>query len=166
MKRLQRIATLTALVIMLGSCGFPLAYLQNQQKAEEGVGQIVNQLPRSPDFELIKIVQIKMDPVYDTEIGEPCYYGRAYAIFGSSLSEAEALEAYSGKLEASGWQPEGKQHETGRKLVRGSNELAEVYYGNPGVDIERALDYTKVRQTYRSLLFVLVDYMVPHRQGC
>lgn len=166
MRNLFRVASTVWLLWLVASCNNRVEDIQKEQQAVAGAQQTSDSLPKSKEFEKITMVRVKMSPVYDTEIGQPCYYGRIYTIMGSALSEQEALELYTQELEGTGWLAEGRQYVTARGFSRGTNAYAAVYYGDPGVDIEAAADYTSLRRVYKSLIFVRVDYMIPRRQGC
>ncbi len=128
-----------------------------------GVEASVAQLPRLKEFDTIKVVYQNFS---FSAGGLTCYYGRAYVILGSSLSEKEALDAYFEALQLSGWVPRDAQYNTSRVLTRGAYELVEIRSGPPGVDIAKAVDYAQLRSVYESIIFVRVDLMLPSREEC
>jgi len=102
----------------------------------------------------------------ENEDGPICYYARAFVIVGTLLPETQALDTYTEKTQSLGWTPEGRQYEISRILIRGVNDRIVIGSGEPGVDIKDALDYDKLRETYRSIIFVRLDYMLPSRDEC
>ncbi len=163
MSNLTRVLGYGLLVLLLVSCDDPITAFRNSRQARAGLETAMSQLPVVAGFEIVKVVY--QDFSLEGE-NRTCYYARAYSILGASQSETDAFESYVAALVQAGWQPVGSDFHRERALVRGVNENVLVHYGEPGVDIESAVDYTKLRIQYRSLIFVNTTYMVPRRQGC
>ena len=165
MKHLLWLTAIAVLLCVLVLLVQQVGHLQRQREARAGLDVVIAELPKPAGFDMIKIVYQEF---YDDEHGSGpvCYYARAYIITGSSMSESDALATYAQSLQLQGWALEGEQYKTERGLIRGANERVVAHSGDPGVDIEDALDYAKLKEVYRSLIFVRVDYMIPSRDQC
>jgi hypothetical protein len=163
---MKRLFVLLGIVVLLGLIAIgiqQIEHFQKQREARDGLDASIAQLPTLAGFTTIKVVPLEFS---HTAYGKTCYYARGYVIAGSSFSETEALDTYTEKIRSLGWMPEGMQAETSRVLMHAANERMEIYSGKPGVDIDGAMDYDQLRQTYRSLIFVSLDYMIPSRDEC
>lgn len=135
-----------------------------QRKARQGLESLVAQdLPNLDQFELVKTVSLDFSM---TAYGMTCYYARDYLIMGTSLPESEALEHYVEGLLPLSWTKEGEQYLTSKILIHGQNARIVVSHGEPGVDVDDAVDFERLSDIYQSILFVRVDYMLPARDGC
>jgi hypothetical protein len=123
----------------------------------------VAQLPQLAGFDTIKVVYREFR---STEYERKCFYARAYVIIGSSLPEVEALDVYAEQLQLLGWKLEGRQYNTERGMMRGLHEYIGVRSGEPDVDIKDAADYFQLRATYPSIIFVMLDFILPNRDEC
>lgn len=165
MKYALQFIALSMLVSQLVSCDDPLTHLQRQREARAGLDAALAALPKTPEFDTVKVVYSEF---YDDEHGNGpvCYYARGYVILGSNLADSEALANYATRLQVLGWSAEGIQYQTQKVLIQGKNARILIYSGDPGVDIRDAMDYTKLRNTYRGVIFVMLTYMIPQRDGC
>jgi hypothetical protein len=166
MRKFALLALIAVVVCSSVSLALLGSHFQKERAARAGLERSTAQLPHPSKFVTIKEFEVEMWPVFDTEIGEPCYFGRGYSVFGTSLPETEALDVYVAQLQEFGWLTDGKQYENERALIRGKNELLVVHTDSPSVDIQDAVVYTKLRETFRTVVFVRVTYMLPRREGC
>lgn len=135
-----------------------------QREARQGLDQVVAyDLPSLEGFETIKIVSLDSS---NTVYGETCYYAGDFLILGGSLAEAEALDKYAAKLESAGWTLRGKQYPATRELVSGDHVLTVIRTGNIDPGLRDYVDYEQLRETYPSIIFVRIVYMLPRREGC
>ena len=135
-----------------------------QQEARQGLDQVVaNDLPSLEGFETIKVASFDLS---DTVYGDTCYYARDFLILGGSLTEAEALDRYAAKLESSGWMPKGKQYPTSKGFKYGDHAITVARIGDLDPGLRDYVDYEQLRKTYPSIIFVRVEFMLPHREGC
>jgi hypothetical protein len=156
------------LCLMFATACFQSNAQQHQLKSREarnGLDPVVSQVRQFQDFD---VVTVKYYDVYDDEHGQGavCYYARAYLLIGTSLSLPEALDVYAQHLQSLGWTLEGRQYETAKGLVRGVNERAVVESGEPGPELQNAADLDQLRKTYRNLIFLNIDYVLPAVTGC
>ena len=158
MKHISRFFCIAILLCSTVSCA-----RSQRREARAGLDAAVTQLPKPAGFDTIKVVYREFR---STEYERKCFYARAYVIIGSSLPEVEALDVYVEKLEALGWVPREKQYKTTRVLRRGTHERIVIELGQPGVDIKDAVDYAQLRNTYPTIIFVRVDFMLPSRDEC
>lgn len=153
-------------VCLLISCAIPATYIQRERAAKQAVEDTLNDLPEIEGFAVIKVLEVDLDPVFDTEISQPCFYGRVYELLGSAFSQEDALDIYSEHLQGMNWQPDGKQFDITQKLIRGKNERIVVETGELVEGIGMDVDFTKLNEAYKSLILIRVDYMIPYRDGC
>ncbi len=165
MKHLLQVLCILLLSYLLTSCDDPITQVRQQQEAKVGLGTALAELPQSPEFATVKVVSLeRVDN--GANFGSTCYLERGYVILGSSLSEEETISLYFQKVQSIGWIPIGEQYPRSKTLYRKPNESMEIYVGEPGVDIEDAVNYAGLRKTYKSIAFVSVDYMVPSPGQC
>ncbi len=148
------------MVCLIVACDDPISQFVKKSQTKSGLDAAMAQLPGAPLFEVVKSVTfeyVESEPGF----GPDYYLARGYVIFGSSLPEQDALNTYFQKVQALGWVPRREQYTNSKVLRRASNELMEIYIGNPGVDINDTVDYALVRVRYKGVIFVRVDYMVP-----
>ncbi len=145
--------------------GFGIQYAnryRRQQEVKSGLEKLIDQLPEAENFDVVNIVRQEFS---SSAYGITCYYARAYVIVGTPLSEVEALDSYTEKLHLQGWLPEGKQYETAKVVHRGVHDRVVVSSVKPDL-IDNAIDYTQLKGTYRSVIFIGLDYMFPSRDAC
>jgi hypothetical protein len=165
MKRWLLILVIPALLLLTVSCTQYADHLQQQSAAKAGLDKLIKNLPQFKGFEKVKTVSLEFSNIEHGK-GSSCYYARGYIVVGSVLPETEALEAYTQNLRSLGWTPKGTQYKTSSVLVYEKNARVEIYSGEPGVDIQDAVDYTQLRQIYSSLIFIRLDYMLPSADEC
>lgn len=163
MKMLMYFLAPFVLSCVLVACGQPTGWIM-QERARAGLDAALAELPQSSEFQIYRVVYSK---VLDIEgRGSECYYGRGYAVIGSSLLEREAIISYFQMVQSSGWISEGEQYNVSKLLKRGLNERMELYVGDPDVDIKDAVKSVQLRNGHQSLVYVRVDYMLPSRDQC
>jgi hypothetical protein len=158
MKHISRFFCIAILLCSTVSCA-----RSQRREARAGLDAAVTQLPKPAGFDTIKVVYREFR---STEYERKCFYARAYVIVGSSFSEVEALDVYVKELQSLGWKLEGRQYDIERGMKRGVHERIVVRSGKPGVDIKDAVDYAQLRNTYPTIIFVRVDFMLPSRDEC
>ncbi len=144
-------------------CVQQISYFKKQQEAKLGRETLVGQLPKLKNFDVIETVYQDFP---DKITGRTCYYARTHLVIGTSMPESKALDAYEQNLKILNWISGGQQYETSRVLHYGDNDRVVVRSGEPGIDVKNVVDYDQLRETYQSIIFVRVDYMVPNREMC
>jgi hypothetical protein len=145
------------------ACTNPINSLLTYQKARSGLENLITQLPQSEEFNVIET--IRQDFSFTVE-EKTCYYARANLIIGTSMPETEALDIYEQSLKTLNWVPRGQQYKTSRILYYGNNDKLVVTSGEPGVEVKHAVNYEQLRKTYKGIIFVSIDYMLPNREEC
>jgi hypothetical protein len=145
------------------SCGLLSKSYDTLDEAKDGMEQAVEQLPQLDSFETIKINQRVFS---HTAYGLTCNYARASIAVGSSLPAPDALDQYVEALQAQGWTLTGTQYQQTKSLVVGSNSLVVIHFGYPAIELKDEIDLDELNQTYQSILYIRVDYMLPTRDEC
>jgi hypothetical protein len=165
MNRLLRLVPMLVLLLLMTSCAQYVDHLQKQSEAKAGLDNLIKSLPQFKGLDVVKTVSLEFSNIEHGN-GPPCYYARGYIIVGSALPGTEALEAYAQSLRLLGWTPKGTLYETSNVLVYEKNARLEIYSGEPGVDIQDAADYARLKQMYTSVIFIRLDYMLPSADEC
>ncbi len=99
--------------------------------AKDGVAQAVNELPQFDEVAHLKTIEEHWVMGYHEffdwikEVETPCYYGRVYQIFGTSLPFSDMLDLYTQPLQKLGWQLES-EYPSGLSFKRGFHEWLEM----------------------------------------
>lgn len=135
------------------------------REARQGLDPAVAQVRQFPDFD---VITVKYYENYDDEHGPgpTCYYSRAYLLVGTSLPLPDALDQYARQFQSLEWRFQGRQYQDSRKLVRGASERAVFDTNGPGPELKDAADYGELRRTYRSLIYVNIDHILPAVASC
>jgi len=153
------VLSLVAILLFTVSCT-----QQSLQQSKTGLDAAIEQMPRPKDFEL---VATRSWTTSMTAGGQTCYYAEAYAVFGTSLPEKEALVTYVEELKALGWASEDTiQYAREQSLVRGTHEWAGVSYGGYGTWSVQDSAYAQALNTYPTVVLVRLRYILPARDGC
>lgn len=128
-----------------------------------GVEELVNQLPT---LETIDTLDVTYQEFSQSEYGLTCYYSRAYVTLGTQQPSSEVLEAYLEKLYVQGWHPEGNQYANTKTLIRYDNDRLVISLTKPAIVLQNQTNYAKLKQSYKAIIFIRIDYMVPSRQEC
>lgn len=158
MIRLSRFLSIVVFLCLITSCA-----VAEQRRARAGLDASVAQLPELREFDTVEVVY------RESSLSGPmttCYYATAHVIIGTSLPAEKALDVYVEELQSLGWEFDGKQYNTARALRRGVYELVVVRSGEPGIDVEDAVDYAQLRNIYPAIIFVTLDFMLPSRNKC
>lgn len=161
-KATVKLATLV-LVGLLISCAQQRSEEAMVQQARVSLDTALTQMPSIREFVTIDTMAFQYSR---TEGDQTCYYARGYIMLGSSLQTEQALDLYVENLRLSGWELSPRQYDISRLLWRGSNERIEVWFGEPGVDIENHIDYEQAQQDHISVIFVRLDYVLPTVENC
>lgn len=162
MKRPVAIVVISILVVLIGKCGIDrINSTAQQQHAKDGWYTLLGQLPSLPEFDTISVLYTESNVNY---YGTQCYYASGYAILGSRLPKASALETYKKALVSSEWVVSDKPP-VGDVFHRGENGELLIESETPPI-IEGAINYQSLKSSYNSLLFVQLTYMLPHRDRC
>ncbi len=161
---IRRLSCFFALLSLLVSC-YPPVSPEKQLETREGLDTALAELPTLASFITIKVLVYES---YDNEHSNErvCYYAKGYVVAGSSLPEADALDAYTQKVQALGWTRDMTQYGFERLLNRGANESMVIFSYEPGIEIRDAVGYTQLKKEYKSVIVIRVDYTVPARDGC
>jgi hypothetical protein len=151
------------LLSLITACTNPINSSLDYQKARSGLENLMRQLPQSEKFNVIKTIKQEFS---HTGGEKTCYYARAHLIIGTSMPETESLDIYEQSLKTLNWVPREQQYKTSRVLYYGNNDRMVVTSGEPGVDVKDLVDYEQLRKTYKSIIFVSIDYMLPNREEC
>ena len=165
MSQIIRISFLLVLAYLISGCDDPVTYWRNRLEAKSGLDTAMRQVPENSEFAIITTATFEFQRQFENS-GPTIYLARGYVILGSSLSSQEALNKYFVMVQAIGWIPRSDQYETSKVLKRGQNELMEIYgdRGRLGADLEGVVDYQKLKQMNRTLIFVLIDYVIPNAE--
>lgn len=134
-----------------------------KSQVHTGLEKLVNRLPT---LETIDTVEVTYQKFSQSENGFTCYYGRAYVILGTQQPLSEVLDAYLKELYAQGWYPEGYQYANTKTLIRYDNDRLVISLTEPAIVMQNQTNYVKLKQSYKELIFIRIDYMVPSRQKC
>ena len=130
-----------------------------QFQARNLLNQAVEQ--NLPQFNESVVVGIKPEE-FGSPVGRTCFHARDYFVFGfSSLSTEAALEEYEKQLRMLGWQKRGSVyiHGANLKLSVSANDV-------PIIDINKIVDYESLRNAYKGVLTIGIDYILPDRATC
>jgi hypothetical protein len=157
MMRKLLLCFLGSAVLWMSACG-----VAEKQEVRTGLDASIEQLPESKDFDMISITRY-----YDsmTVYGDTCFYGTAYVLVGTSLSEVEALDAYSDELLKAEWISDGEQYAHEYTLLHGDQEMINVSDYEP-YDFSDYEGYLEAKDDYMSFLFIRLVFYVPARDGC
>jgi hypothetical protein len=161
MKRFVAIAIISILAVLMGKCGIDrINSTVQQQHARDGWYILLDQLPSLPTFSTINVL------IADSHVdyyGTECYYANGYVVLGSSLPQAEALEVYKTAVLSSGWIiPDNPLIDS---LHQGENGELLIESQVPPV-IEKSINYQSLKNSYNSITFVRLTYILPHRDKC
>ncbi len=160
----RQLLCLFASLCLLVSC-YPPIDLDKQQEARRGLDAALAQLPTLQRFTTIKILVYES---YDAEHSSEyvCYYAKGYIVAGSSIPAADAVSYYAQSVQSLGWLPDSDQHTSERLLDRGMYERMVISPYEPEIEIQNAVGYTQLKETYTSVIVIRVDYTVPSRERC
>jgi len=134
-----------------------------KSQVHTGSEKLVNQLPT---LETIDTVEVTYQEFSHSENGITCYYGRAYVILGTQQPLPDVLEAYLEELYAQDWRPEGNQYANTKTLIHYDNDRLVISLTEPEIVTQNQTNYAKLKQSYKEIIFIRIDYMVPSRQEC
>jgi hypothetical protein len=153
MKRLLGIVNTVILLCLFTSCTHP-----KQQEARKGLEASLERLPQSSSFETIQLSQV------ENSMGS-CHYAVADIMLGTSLSAEDALDVYFDELQALEWIPDERQHEHEKILTHGAQERIHIS-DFPGWYDEVDESYIQAKKDYPTVIFVILTFYVPQRDGC
>lgn len=142
------------------------SFVDKTDQARAGAYATLDQLPHVDGVEL---AAVRDTSFFSDEGGCRCSFGRLWILFGTSLPVQEAFDRYVQELQASGWRREGREYEKSRGFGRGAHLYLNVSYGgDPGGpwDWGKHPDYLAAKNSYSSILFVSIDYLLPDRREC
>ena len=153
-----------AIVCLSASC-YPPVSVEQQQRARKGLDADLAQLPILDGFIVIKTLVAES---FDNEHtgNDVCYYAVGSVVAGTTLAETAALDAYSQRLQTLGWVPSLPKEDTSRYLTRDLNERIVIYSYAPSLDIQDAVGYAQLKQQYKSIIIIEVDYILPNQGRC
>ncbi len=154
--------TLIALLLMLGACDDPMHQLRGTTQAKSGLDSLIAEMPSPKNFETMRVEYFQFS---DSAYGKTCYYARAVLIVGSSLQLPQAIDAYTESYQSSGWLLDGTQYESARSLIRGDNASLVIESAKPGT-VMKSEEIVKLQTSFKSVIYVWIEYMVPRREGC
>ena len=100
----------------------------------------------------------------NAEEGGSCYYARGYLVFATQLSIEEVRKAYRPLLQEQGWKNEDQANMG--LFVRGEHERANIAPVAQGTSISREIGLEQLRQEYKTVFSIRIDYMLPKREQC
>jgi hypothetical protein len=151
MNRLAGFAIL-AILVLAASCSY-----EQWQDVRNGLAESLDQLPYLQNFE-------EITAVHGESRMESCYYAETVIVFGTAMSEAEALATYADALHSLGWL-DRRHDERSRVLIRGAHERIRVT-GYQSLSVEMNEEYQQAKDDFPTIISVSLTFYVPQREGC
>ncbi|WP_420632071.1 hypothetical protein [Candidatus Leptofilum sp.] len=151
---------LSLISIGLGLIAIWLFWPKTRQfQARSLLDQAVEQnLPKVNDSEVVGILPEE----FGSPVGRTCFYARDYFVLGfSSLSTEAAMEEYEKQLRMLEWQKRGSVYIYGANL-----KLEVIAFDVPVINYHKIVDYEELRNTYKGVLTIRLDYVLPDRATC
>jgi hypothetical protein len=161
---------LTAFVItFLLICLSPFAFKSFVDKTNQAIAGAHATLDQLPHVDGVELAAVRDSSFFSEEGGRYCSFGRLWILFGTSLPAPEAFDRYVQELQSSGWRREGRDYEKSRGFGRDAHAYLNISYNdapNEPWDWGKHPDYLTARNSYSSILFVSIDYVIPSRREC
>lgn len=162
-------------LITTGFWGWPYDGIRRNYVDQE-VSKTVESLPELEQLDLLAIYHetfsshIHVPKKLQAELKQkgvpPCYYSRAYLIYGTQLPEPEVIDLYVEHLTPLGWRFTTSTYDD--LISRGDGESINVSQAGEWSFFYREVgfNYDEMKRVYAQLVLVSVQYTWPKRTGC
>jgi hypothetical protein len=127
-----------------------------------GLQQTFSSLEVSDDFIVAASVYTRGNHRWD---GRVCYILQSIVAVGTSLPEEQAMTTYVELLVEDGWETD-HDYDDFVELTRGENEHMQVDTISPSWMIKSNEDYIMAKDSYATVINVIISYYVPDRCSC
>lgn len=158
---MKRFLVLTSLgVVALGLIVIWLFWPSIRQfQARYSLNRVAEQhLPQVNNSEMVGILSEE----FGAPVGNKCFFARDYLVLAfSALSTEVAMEEYKKQLVILGWKKGVALYQYGDNLNLdiSANDV-------PIISLAKTVDYEMLRNTYKGVLTIRIDYILPDRSTC
>jgi len=168
-----RLVCILTLVCLIAS-GCLADYLMDplEKEAKAAMIDVIAELPELTELELIGETEVLSNSdcgplAFRDESDDCCGYAHFYRLYGTSLSDSEALNLYVEQLKLLNWQKDITSAPNIRILIRGSSELLALKIAPDHLPVWlRKIDPNNLRENYLTVLELHVTIKLPQRDGC